>query len=55
MTIELHHELMARTPFVEPRGYDDLIRRSQPFEWGDMSYRTLGSKTCYGTCMPTRS
>ena len=42
VTIELHHELMVRTPFVEPRGYDDLIRRSQPFEWGGMSYRTLG-------------
>ena len=42
VTIELHHELMVRTPFVEPRGYDDLIRRSQPFEWGGTSYRTLG-------------
>ncbi len=42
VTIELHHELMPRTPFVEPRGYEDLIRRSQPFEWGGMSYRTLG-------------
>jgi hypothetical protein len=42
VTIELHHELMARTPFVEPRRYDDVIRRSQPFEWGGMSYQTLG-------------
>ena len=42
VTIELHHELMVRTPFVEPRDYDDLIRRSQPFEWGGMSCRTLG-------------
>ena len=42
VTIELHHELLARTPFVEPRDYDDLIRRSQPFEWGGMSYQTLG-------------
>jgi hypothetical protein len=42
VTIELHHELMARTPFVEPRNYDDLIRRSQSFEWGGMSYQTLG-------------
>ena len=42
VTIELHHELMVRTPFVEPRGYDDLLRRSQPFEWGGMSYQTLG-------------
>ena len=42
VTIELHHELIVRTPFVEPRGYDDLIRRSQPFEWGGMTNRTLG-------------
>src|SRR4029453_4726832 len=28
VTIELPHELLARTPFVEPRDYDDLIRRS---------------------------
>ena len=42
VTIELHHELMVRTPFVEPRDYDDLIRRSQPFEWGGMSCQTLG-------------
>jgi hypothetical protein len=42
VTIELHHELMVRTPFVEPRGYDDLIGRSQPFEWGGMSHQTLG-------------
>jgi hypothetical protein len=42
VTIELHHELMVRTPFVEPCGYDDLIRSSQPFDWGGMTYRTLG-------------
>jgi hypothetical protein len=42
ITIELHHELMVRTPFVVPRGYDDLIRRSQPLEWGGMFYQTLG-------------
>jgi hypothetical protein len=42
VTIELHHELLAPTPFVEPRDYDDLIRRSQPFEWGEMTCRTLG-------------
>jgi len=42
VTIELHHELIVRTPFVEPRGYDDLIHRSQPLEWGGMSCRTLG-------------
>jgi Uncharacterised nucleotidyltransferase len=41
VTIELHHELMVRTPFVERRDYDDLMRRSQPFEWGGMTYRTL--------------
>jgi hypothetical protein len=42
VTIELHHELLARTPLVRPRGYDDLIRRSQSFEWGGRSYQTLG-------------
>jgi hypothetical protein len=42
VTIELHHELMVRTPFADTRGYDDLIRRSQPFEWGGRSYLTLG-------------
>jgi hypothetical protein len=42
VAIELHHELLVRTPFVRPRDYDDLIRRSQPFEWGGMSCRTLG-------------
>jgi hypothetical protein len=42
VTIELHHELIVRTPFVEPRGYDDLIHRSQPLKWGGMSCRTLG-------------
>jgi len=42
VTIELHHELMVRTPFVEPRDYDDLIRRSQPFEWNGMACQTLG-------------
>ena len=42
VTIELHHELMVRTPFVEPRGYDDVIRRSQPFVWGGMTCQTLG-------------
>lgn len=42
VTLELHHELLAPTPFVAPRDYDDLIGRSQPFEWGGISYRTLG-------------
>jgi Uncharacterised nucleotidyltransferase len=42
VTIELHHELLAPTPFVEPRDYDDLIRRSQPFQWAKMTCRTLG-------------
>ncbi len=42
VTIELHHELMVRTPFVETRGYDDLIRRAQPFEWGGITCQTLG-------------
>jgi hypothetical protein len=42
VTIELHHELLYPTPFVEPRKYDDLIGRSQPFEWNGVTYRTLG-------------
>jgi hypothetical protein len=42
VTIELHHELLARTPFVARRDYDDLIQQSQPMEWGDVSCRTLG-------------
>ena len=42
VTIELHRDLIARTPFVEPRGYDDVIGRSQPFAWGGLSCRTLG-------------
>ena len=42
VTIELHHELLARTPFVKPRDYDDLIRQAQSFEWGGMTCQTLG-------------
>ena len=42
VTIELHHELLARTPFVEPLAFDDVIRRSQPFEWGGVTCQTLG-------------
>jgi hypothetical protein len=42
ITIELHHQLLVRTPFVEPRGYDDLVCRSQPFDWAGESCRTLG-------------
>jgi hypothetical protein len=34
--------LIVRTPFVEPRGYDDVIHRSQPLEWDGMSCQTLG-------------
>ncbi len=42
VTIELHHELMARTPFVRPRHYEDLARRSQRFDWDGLSLETLG-------------
>ena len=42
VTIELHHELLYPTPFVEPREFDDFNHRSQPFEWGAMTCRTLG-------------
>src|SRR4029450_2709766 len=42
VTIELHHQLLLRTPFIRPRRYDDVIERCQPFEWGGMSGQTLG-------------
>jgi hypothetical protein len=42
VTIELHHELTVRTPFVRPRGYDDVSRRCQPLEWGGLPCQTLG-------------
>ena len=42
VTIELHHELLLPTPFIRSRGYDDLILRSQSFEWEAMTFRTLG-------------
>ena len=42
VTIELHHELLVRTPFVEPRDFDAVIGRSQSFDWGGLSYQTLG-------------
>ena len=34
VTIELHHELLPRTPFLSPLGYDDLAAASQPCEIG---------------------
>ena len=42
VTIELHHELMVRTPFLEPRLYDDLHCRGQSFQWSGTSWQTLG-------------
>jgi len=42
ITIELHHELMVRTPFVGPRSYDDLVRRAQPFDCGGVSFQSPG-------------
>jgi glycosyltransferase involved in cell wall biosynthesis len=44
ITIELHHKLLFRIPFVPPRGYDDLIDRSQGFDWGAMTCRALGNE-----------
>ena len=41
VTIELHHELMVRMPFVGPLGYDDLMCGSQPFDWCGVTCRTL--------------
>lgn len=34
VTIELHHELLPRTPFIATLGYDDLAPASQPCEIG---------------------
>ena len=42
VTIELHHELLPRTPFVEPRGHDDLSCHSQLFDWAGTTCQTLG-------------
>ena len=39
VTIELHHELLARTPFLAPLGYDDLACTSQHFEIGGVETR----------------
>ena len=43
VTIEIHHELFARSPFVEALRYDDVCGDSQEFKWGGMTLRTLGS------------
>lgn len=42
ITVELHHELFARTPFVAPLAYDDLRPGSQSFEWDGLTLQTLG-------------
>jgi hypothetical protein len=42
ITIEVHTELFARTPFVKPLRYQDLCRASQSFDWGGLTHRTLG-------------
>lgn len=42
VTIELHHELLVRTPFIVSRAYDDVVGRSQRFMWGGLVYQTLG-------------
>ena len=39
VTIELHHELLPRTPFVAPLGYVDLAPASQPVEIGGVPSR----------------
>jgi hypothetical protein len=40
--IELHHELLARVPFVARQTYDDLRPAAQPFRWGGRTLQTLG-------------
>ncbi|HVB38956.1 MAG TPA: nucleotidyltransferase family protein [Vicinamibacterales bacterium] len=42
IAIELHHELLARTPFVASMAFDDLLPASQTFEWAGLTLRTLG-------------
>lgn len=42
IVIELHHELLARTPFVTPRAYDDVRPAAQTFDWADSTFQTLG-------------
>jgi hypothetical protein len=40
--IELHHELLARVPFVARQTYDDLRPAAQPFQWAGRTLQTLG-------------
>jgi hypothetical protein len=42
ITIELHHALLVRTPFLARLAFDDLAPRAQPFAWGDRTFQTLG-------------
>jgi hypothetical protein len=42
VTVELHHELLVRTPFVARREYDDLIGNAQSFSWDGAICHTLG-------------
>ena len=42
IVIELHHELLPRTPFVAPMVYDDLRPSAQAFEWTGLTLQTLG-------------
>ncbi len=42
IVIELHHELLPRTPFVTPMIYDDLLPAAQSFEWDGLTLQTLG-------------
>jgi hypothetical protein len=42
ISIELHHELLQRTPFVAPMVYDDLRPAAQTFEWAGLTLQTLG-------------
>jgi hypothetical protein len=42
ITVELHTNLFARTPFVAPLSHQDLCGASQPFEWNGLTVRTLG-------------
>jgi putative nucleotidyltransferase-like protein len=41
VTIELHHELLARTPFVAG-AYEDLIDGARALDWDGVACQTLG-------------
>lgn len=41
VVIELHHQLLPRTPFIAPRSYEDLRPAAQTFVWDGLALETL--------------